>query len=135
MAKENQRKIKMIISEKFRVRINKWAMNNYLNIGIFNVFVIIMFLLYSAGYFHPFFPITINFIVFSSLVVSIFLFKANSRSLFLVSLVFWIFAGVIRLLGVGVWAERTAIYSYQALVLGSLLLVYESLKKNNGKKK
>lgn len=122
-------KIKELIIE-----LNKWTVDHQFNLTIYNLIIITLFVLRSAGYFHPFFPITVNFIVSFSLVLSIFLLNARSRSLFVVTILFWIFAAFLRVLGINVWAERTAVYSYQAFFIGVLLLVFEVVFNNKKKK-
>jgi|SRR3989344_4025150 len=101
-----------------------WATQHFFNIFVFHGIVIIMFLLRSAGYFHPFLPISINLIVLTSLVLSIFILGARSRAMFLIALAFWLFAGFIRVVQIEVWAERTAIYAFESLVLGVILLLW-----------
>ena len=101
-----------------------WVTEHYFNLIVFHGLVLLMFLLRSAGYFHPFLPISINLIVLTSLILSVFILGARSRAMFLVALTFWLFAGFIRVLQIEVWAERTAIYAYESLVLGVILLLW-----------
>ncbi|MEK7169190.1 MAG: hypothetical protein AAB778_04210 [Patescibacteria group bacterium] len=84
----------------------------------------------SAGYFLPFFGISVNFIVFILLILSIFLLNFNSRSMFFISLLFWIFACLIKILKIDIWAERTAIYTFEAFLIGVILLIKESFKNS-----
>lgn len=112
-------------------KLRKWIRKNYLNLAIFNGIVMILVLLRSAGYFDPYFPITVNVIVFISLVLSIILLGANSRVLFAVATSFWIFAAFLRIVGINIWAERTAIYVYESLSIGVALLVKENFSKGN----
>ena len=116
---------------KINVKLNKWTISHYSHIAAFNSFLIIMFLLRSAGYFHPFFDITVNLIVVSALILSTFLLGVRSKIMFGIALFFWLFAGVIRLFQIDVWAERTALYTYEALVLGVLLLFWEIVTKRD----
>lgn len=117
---------------KFLANLRKktavWVSSHYLNLAIFNTLLVILVLLHSAKYFDPFWVISINVIVFISLITSIILLGAGSRALLAVSLLFWIFAGGMRILGINVWAERVAIYVFQAFLLGVLLLFVENLK-------
>jgi hypothetical protein len=106
-------------------KLKIWIEKNYFKIGLFNVILIMLVLLRSAGYFEPFFPITINFIVLLALLLAIVLLGLGSKFMFLTSLTFWVLAATIKLAGVDIWAERTAIYAYQAVVLGVLLLIRE----------
>lgn len=118
------------IKNYFKTRsgsINKWMLSHYLQIAIFNLLLIVLFLLHSAGYFHPFFPLSINVIVLISLFSSIILLSANSRSMFVVSLFFWIFAGLIKVFNVDVWAERTAVYAFESFMVATCLLLKENI--------
>src|SRR5581483_7337411 len=100
-------------------------LNNNYKLILFNIIVVFLFLLRSAGYFQPFFPISVNFIVIVALLLSIFLLGARSRIIFIVVILFWIFAGALRVLKIDVWAERTGIYAYESLVIGCLVFIFE----------
>ena len=115
------------MNKKDKERFTTWVKNNYFQLAIFNLFVIILYFLRSAGYFHPYFIISVNVIVVVSLVVSVFLFRLPSEFLFGVAVFFWVFAGLIRLVGseVIVWAERTGVYAYQALIIALLVFARE----------
>lgn len=110
-------------------KMNNWAMKNFLNISIFNLVMISLYLLRSAGYFDPYFLISVNFIVIIGLILSIFLFGANSRAIFIISLLFWLFAGFLLILNLDTWAERTAVYCVESLVIGVVLLFFEDIRK------
>ena len=110
--------------------IEIWGKENTFKLLIFNTILAFLILLRSAGYFLPFFGISINFIVLFLLVLSIFLLKANSQSMFAVSLAFFMFACLLKLLKIDIWAERTAIYTFEALIMGTVLLIIESFKKS-----
>jgi hypothetical protein len=117
----------MRIEKSVFAKMRHWAAGHYLQLALFNVVMIMLCLLRSAGYFDPYFLISVNFIVLMGLVMSVLLFGFDSRALFIVAFVFWVFAGGLRFLTMNVWADRTAIYVYQAIVLGVTLLVYESI--------
>jgi hypothetical protein len=51
----------------------------------------------------------------------------KSRHFFVFSIVFLLFSGILKVLGISIWAERSAIYMFQALFLGELMLIYEYL--------
>lgn len=107
--------------------LNSWAQKRIVGLFAFNILVMLMIVLRSAGYFDPFFPITINFIVLLALILSIILLGVGNRIMFLTAFVFWILAAALKILNVDVWAERTAVYTFQALVVGVVLLIWESL--------
>ncbi len=97
-----------------------------LGLFIFNILLMMLILMRSAEYFTPFFLISINFIVFACIVFSVFLLGIRSKGVFLLALLFWSFAAFLRVLNAGVWAERTAIYAYQAIVVGVILFIMEN---------
>lgn len=111
-------------------RVDQWSRKKFLAISIFNFVVIVLFLLRSAGYFEPYFLISVNFIVVIGLLLSILLLGSKSKEMFIVSLLFWLFAGLLRVLNIETWAERTAIYMFEALLIGVILLIKESFKKS-----
>lgn len=110
---------------KLLAKIDLWSRKKFLAISIFNFVVIVLFLLRSAGYFEPYFLISVNFIVVVGLLLSIILLGAKSREMFIICLLFWLFAGLLRILNIETWAERTVIYSVEALVIGLILLSYD----------
>lgn len=124
-----------LIDKYYKKRLNTfktWALNRIFGLFIFNLTVIMLMLLHTAGYFAPFFPLTINVIVMVALILAVLLLGIGSNTLFFLGLFFWIFAAFLKLVGVEVWAERTAIYSYQSLILALALFIIE-IRKVNGK--
>lgn len=114
--------------EKFIPQLNGWVTAHYLNLALFNLILIILVILRSAGYFDPYFPITIQAIVLIILILLVFLLGVNSKFLFVLTCVFWIFAASLKLVGIDVWAERTTVYVYEGLVIAVLLLIFENIK-------
>jgi hypothetical protein len=119
------KRINKYISDRFM----NWASSHHYRLIVFNMILVFLFLLRSAGYFNPYFPITVNVIVFVGLVLAIFILDANSKSLFAVSISFWVFAALLKLLNINVWAERTSIYVYESIFLGIILVVIESFSR------
>lgn len=115
--------------------LDLWAEKNFLNLFIFNLTVSLLVLLSSADYFKPFFPLSINRIVFISLLLAIILFKANERTMFVVAIVFLFLAGFFKMVNVGVWAERSSVYVYQSFLLGFILFSVKILLDNKKIKK
>lgn len=99
-----------------------------LGLFIFNIVLMTLILMRSAEYFAPFFLISINFIVLVCIILSIPLLGIRSKGIFLVALLFWLFAAFLRILNVEVWAERTAIYAYEAIIVGLILFILENSK-------
>lgn len=118
-------KSKILIESK-SVVVRRWSLDHLPGLFIFNIFLMLEMLLYTAGYFSPFFSITINLIVLTSLILSIFILGVRSKVAFMIAIFFWCFAGILQILQISVWAERTTIYAYEALVVGIILLIFES---------
>ena len=110
---------------KINKSFSKWASSHYINLAIYNALIVLLVLLHSAKYFDPYWLISINIIIFIALIASVFLLGANSRVMFLVCLVFWLAAGLMRILNVEVWAERLTIYVFNSFFLGVVLLFFE----------
>src|SRR3989304_8459250 len=83
-----------------------WAKEHILGLFIFNSLLVILLLLRSAGYFSPFFPLTINFIIFVCLVLLIFLLNAKSKTLILIAITFLLLTAFFTIFRIGIWAER-----------------------------
>ncbi len=105
--------------------IEDWARNHVLGLFIFNLILMLLILLHSAGYFAPYLEITINLIFFICLLALILLLKATSKVIFIIAIAFWIFAGVLRIIGIDIWAERTAIYTFEGFLVGVFLQIIE----------
>lgn len=107
-----------------------WTESHYFKIALFNIILILLLLLRSAGYFEPYFLLSINTIVFISMLLSIILLDSNSKSMFITAGIFWLITAIFRVAEINVWAERAALYSYQALVIGILLMILENKSFN-----
>lgn len=108
--------------------LKEWAERKVLMLFIFNIILMMLILLHNAGYFAPYFPITINIIIFLSLIFSIVLLNLNSKILFTIAVLFWVFAGLLKILGIDIWAERTVIYAFETIFIGTLLHIYEGIR-------
>lgn len=120
-----------MISRQNNIQVSKlkeWIEDHYLQLAIFNGSLILLVLLRSAGYFEPYFTITINAIFVFSILSSIFLFGLSARTAMIFAVFFWLLAALFRVLNIEVWAERTAIYAFEALSLGLLLMIYENVR-------
>ena len=102
-----------------------WVKEHYFQLSIFNMILVMLLLLRSAGYFEPYLALSVNLIVFIALIGMVTLFKARVKTLIIVTIFFWVFAAVLKILGVDIWAERTAIYAFEALLITVLLLIIE----------
>ena len=123
------------LKNKIVLIIQKWSRENTTGILVFNVILAGLILLHSAGYFNPFFPLTINIIFLFSLILSAILLGFDSKVFFIFAFFFWILAGMFRTLEINIWAERTAIYVFESLVVGMILLVIENVRKNKNIKR
>ncbi len=101
-----------------------------LGLFIFNIILMVLILMRSAEYFAPFFLISINFIVFVCIILSVPLLGIRSKGIFSIALLFWLFAAFLRVLNIEVWAERTAVYAYQAIVVGVILFIFENIRSH-----
>lgn len=110
-----------------KVNFQNWVRTRYFQLSLFNILILILVLLRSAGYFEPFFLITINTIVLLGLIMAVFLLGVGSKLMFSAALVFWIFASLLKIVKIDVWAERASVYFFQALIIGVILLVIESI--------
>lgn len=110
--------------------LNKWAKKYMVGIFLFNIILSILVLLNAAEYFKPFFFLGINSIFFIMLILSIFLLGLVSKSMFIVSIIFLFFTAFLKTVNINIWAERTAIYTFEALIIGTILLVIESFKND-----
>jgi hypothetical protein len=104
--------------------VNRWTRKNLSGLFITNLIVIIMVLLSNAGYFRPYLFLGINVIIFVTLILSIILLYSRSRTMFLISVFFWIFSCLLKIVKVDVWAERSAIYAFQSMFLGIILTTF-----------
>lgn len=120
-----------IFLKELERRMSKWVASHYIGISIFNVAVILLFTLRSAGYFHPFFPISIDLAVMISLFLSIFLLGARSTAFFLIAFTFFLIAAFFKLVKIDVWAERTSVYVFEALLLGVVVLFVDIVRNKD----
>lgn len=109
--------------------LQTWSQKRILNLFIFNVVLTMLLLLRSAGYFDPYLPLTINLIVLLCLVMSVFLLGLRYKALFIITLLLWLFAAFLKIVGVHIWAERAAIYSFEAFTIAFILFL---IAKDNG---
>ncbi len=105
-----------------------WVSTHYLQLAVFNALMLLLVLLRSAGYFEPIFLISINFIVFLGLILSVIFLGAKSSIIFATAVFFIILAIPFEVFGsLQVWAERTIIYAFEAIILGLAMLIIETL--------
>ncbi|KKP40647.1 hypothetical protein A2130_03680 [Candidatus Woesebacteria bacterium GWC2_33_12] len=110
--------------------LNQWAIDHLVGLFIFNIIMSLLVLLNTAEYFKPFFFLGINVIFFIGLILSIPLLGARSKSMFFISIIFLVFAIFLKILKIEIWAERTAVYTFQSLLIGVILLTRESINKH-----
>lgn len=105
-------------------KLNLWARDHLAGLFIFNTIIIVLVLLNTAEYFKPFFFLGINVIFFISIILSIILLGARSKTMFLISVLFFVFGILLKIANIDIWADRASIYFFQALVVGILLLFF-----------
>lgn len=107
-------------------QLQNWAYRNILNLFIFNAVLTLLLLLRSAGYFSPFFLLSISFIIALCLILSIILLGVRSKTLFIIVVLFWLLTAFFKIIRIDIWAERAAIYSFEAFVIAILLFIFEN---------
>lgn len=121
---------KNLLYKKFQNIQNKlraWVISHYIQIAIFNGILLLLVLLRSAGYFHPILDLSINLIVFIAIFLAIIFFRADSRIILLISVLFLILSIPFKFTSIlEVWAERTTIYAFEAMILGFIMLIIEN---------
>jgi hypothetical protein len=120
------------IYKKAVKNVSLWVPLYSLQFAVFNIILIFLFLLRSVGYFDPFLPLSVNFIVLISFILAIVLFRAESSVFFTIGLLFWVFAAFLRIVKVDIWAERTSVYVFESLLIGITLLIFESFSLRRG---
>lgn len=110
--------------DKFLSDFYDWTKKYNYRLVAFNLIIIFIFMLRSAGYFQPYFPISVNFIVIVGLLLAVIMLGARAKFIFLSSLLFWIFAGILKLLKIDVWAERSGVYVYEMVFMGIVVFVF-----------
>lgn len=95
------------------------------SLTIFTLFIVFLFLLRSAGYFQPYFAISVNFIVMVSIILTYFILKLTSKAIFVITLIFWLFAGFLKIIHIDIWSERTGIYVFESLFIGIVISIFE----------
>ena len=108
--------------------ISEWVNKHYLQIAVFNLTIGFLILLRTAGYFHPFLILSVNLIFFCALVLAILILNARSNALFIFAIIFTLISAFFKIVNVDIWAQRSAIYVYQALFLGVVVLLIEYLR-------
>lgn len=104
-----------------------WSQERVSGLFVFNIILGLLLLLHSAGYFAPFFLLTINVIAVISLILSVVLLRVKSNVIFGVAISFWIFTALLKIFKLDVWAERSAIYAFESLVVGVGLMIIENI--------
>jgi len=114
--------------EKIGKSVRVWVEKNLVGIFVFNLTVVVMVLLNTAQYFKPFFYLGINSIFFLSLILAIALLGARTKAMFVISIIFLLFAAFLKVVKIDVWADRASIYFYQSFFVGLVLLLISKKK-------
>lgn len=109
--------------------ISNWFIGKQKEVMIFNLCVLALSVLHTAGYFHPYFVISINIVVLASFVLAILVLGVGSRTMFVISLAFLFITLFFKLVQVHVWAERMSIYVFESLTLATIVLFVETIGK------
>ena len=117
----NKNLINTTLKGKLRA-IDAWILNHLIGLFVFNMAIILMALLNTAQYFKPFFYLGINTIFLLSLILATIFLGARTKAMFTISLVFLVFAALLKIAKIDIWADRASIYFYQAFFIGLSLL-------------
>lgn len=118
--------------KRFQAKALIWAKKRYLGLFAFNIILLILTLLHTARYFDPIYEISINFVLSVAMIMAVAFLGARSRVMFVISIFFLIVAACFQAIRVNIWAERSGIYAFDAMVLGVLLLVFENVGYKSG---
>lgn len=99
----------------YRKLIN-WFREKQPEVALFNFCILVLVLLHSAGYFHPYFTITINVVVIVSIVLAIVILRAKNIAILMFTLVMLLTTAFFKLTHIDVWSERVAIYFFEGLL-------------------
>lgn len=108
------------------VELRTWGDKNFLGLLFVNLVLMMLILLRSAGYFEPYLTITINLIILVMIIMIRFLLRVKGKVILEFSLFFLLFAMFLKVLNIEIWAERSMIYSYEALLVGTVLILFET---------
>lgn len=135
MLNKQKNKYKKIFDQylgQIKKKIKIWTSEHYLQLAIFNAIILALILLRSAGYFQPVLDLSINLIFLVAILLLVILLNANSQVIFLIAVAFLILAVPFKYFTyLEVWAERTVVYAFQALLIGSIMMVIEILRSKN----
>lgn len=102
-----------------------WVESRSFGLFAFNLVIMLLVLLRSAGYFQPIFLLSINVVVLTGVILSVILLGFRSQELFLIAVAFWFLTGIFKVMRIDYWAERTSIYVFESVAIGVLILVFE----------
>ncbi len=111
------------------IKAEEWGISRMTQLAIFNVVLVFLVLMRSVGYFQPFFLLTVNMIIVFQLILGVIILKLSSKVVFVIALFFWVISFLLKLSPASFWAERSAVYSFEALVIALFLLIFESFNK------
>lgn len=119
----------MVKLKSYMDKLDKWVPTHILGLFTINMTTMVLVLLKTNDYFLPYFLISTNFIMFVILILSVILLQARNRAMVTVACLFWTLALVFKLAHIDIWAERAAIYAFDALVIGIFCLVIKFRSK------
>ena len=130
---EDIKRILLNCKGETKVKVINWRKKHIEGIFLFNISVVILLLLRSAGYFHPYVVLSVNKVIMLSLILSVLLLGARNKVMFVLASLFWAIGAFFKIVGIDIWAERMGIYTYEAFFIGVLLLFVETfiLSKRN----
>ncbi|MDO8638504.1 MAG: hypothetical protein Q7R43_02935 [Candidatus Daviesbacteria bacterium] len=112
----------------------EWAQKRVAGLFVLNLILMLLVIMSVAGYFAPFFPLTINLIVLVGVVLSIFLIGMNRKTLYMFVLFFWLLAAILKTLNINIWAERSAVYAFEIFIVAFFLQIIENFIREDENK-
>ena len=125
---KNLDKVISFLTQEFHSResvITTWSKKNIARLFIYQMTLMLLVVLHSLGYFHPFFIISAHFIISVALILSVLLLRTRSIHIAFFAATFWLGASFFQASRVTVWAERMSMYAYETFLLCIVLYILE----------
>lgn len=126
---KNLDKVSSFLTQEFHNResvVTTWSKKNIARIFIYQMVLMLLVVLHSLGYFHPFFTISAHFIINVALILSVLLLRTRSIHIAFFAATFWLGASFFQASRVTVWAERMSMYAYETFLLCVFLYILET---------
>jgi hypothetical protein len=112
-----------------KLNYQQWFFKKAPMFFLYNVFMMILVLMHSVGYFNPFFTISINVIVLTAIILAVIMMRLPSTFVFVCTSLFWAIAAFFQLAHIDIWAERAGTYAFESFLVGSCVFLIEVLQQ------